>query len=314
MLKRMSLKKIIVCLIALFSLGILYLLPNQKLETKNEVEYVSENKSTEIIYVESKHNYLSRVSINVENAEISTKAKELLEDLIIDNKESKLPNGFKGVIPKNTKINSLEYKDNVIKIDFSSELMNTKKDNEEKIIESIVYTLTSLPDVKYIIIYMDGEILTELPQSKINLPTTLDRSFGINKSYNITSDKNITKTTIYYIDNINNQDYYVPVTKINNDSRDKIEIIIEELSNNIPNNKLMSYLNNNTQLVSSNIDKDQINLVFNDYILDDTDSQEILDEVIYTICLSIQDNYYVNAVTFNINDKEIHKTVLKSLE
>ena len=87
---------------------------------------------------------------------------------------------------------------------------------EERIIEAIVYTLTSIENVNYVIIYMEGEILTKLPQSKITLPSTLDRSIGINKEYNITSKNNIHKTTIYYVSKFNDNTYYVPVTKINN--------------------------------------------------------------------------------------------------
>lgn len=314
MLKRMSLKKILVCLIVLFSLGLLYILPNNKLNSNQKVEYIDETNNNSTVYLENKNHYLTRVSINIEDKNIETKAKELLKTLIIDDNDEIIPNGFQAIIPSNTKINSIKYKDNVIKVDFSDDLLNTTKDNEEKIIESIIYTLTSIKEVKFIIIYIDGEILTKLPKSNINLPSTLDRNFGINKKYNISSDKNITKTTIYYIENYNNKEYYIPVTNINNDSRDKIEVIIEELSNNIYNKDLTSYLNSNTKLLSSSIDNNNLSLVFNEYIFDDQDEQNILDEVITSICLSIKDNYDIETVSFNSNNKEINKTTLKSLE
>ena len=81
--------------------------------------------------------------------------------------------------------------DNLILIDFSKELLDTTKENEQKVIEAIVYTLTSIDDIKFVIIYVEGNILTRLPKSNIVLPATLDRNFGINKEYDLTNDKNI---------------------------------------------------------------------------------------------------------------------------
>lgn len=316
MIKRISLKKISICLIAIAAIFLFYLFPtNDKLKINEELEYIEEGNVSTIFLMDS-NNYLAKTSISLDDSDITSKAKKLLTALIQGEKYTeKIPNGFKSIIPNGTKILNIEYKDEVIKVDFSSELMDTNVDNEEKIIEAIVYTLTSIDNVKYVIIYMNGKILTKLPQSNITLPSALDRSFGINKEYDINSDKNITKTTVYYINKYNDKEYYVPVTKVSNDSREKVQIIIEELSNtNTYNANLMSYLNSNTKVVSLNEDKNQLVIDFNDYIYNDIDSNEILDEVIYTICLSIQDNYNVDTVVFTVDNKEIYKSTSKILE
>lgn len=310
MLKRMSLKKILVCSLAIFSLSILHFIPNKNLKTKQVVEYVDQNNKA-MVFLENDQEYLTRVSIDVKNTETEKKARELINSLI--NGNSKIKN-FKNTIPKKTKINSIKFESNTIKIDFSKELLNISKKKEERMIESIVYTLTDIDEIDYVIIYIDGEILTMLPKSKTKIPATLDRNFGINKEYNVTSDKNINQTTIYYIENYHNQEYYVPVTKVSNDTRDKIEIIVDELSHNNYNHRLMSYLNSNTRLLSSTIENNNFKLVFNDDILSDSDNQEILKEVIDTLCMSINDNYDIESVSFIVNDQEINKTALKSLE
>ena len=315
MIKRISLKKISICLIAIAAIFLFYLFPtNDKLKINEELEYIEEGNVSTIFLMDS-NNYLAKTSISLDASDITSKAKKLLTALIQGEKYTeKIPNGFKSIIPNGTKILNIEYKDEVIKVDFSSELMDTNVDNEEKIIEAIVYTLTSIDNVKYVIIYMNGKILTKLPQSNITLPSALDRSFGINKEYNINSDKNITKTTVYYINKYNDKEYYVPVTKVSNDSREKVQIIIEELSNTSTYNaNLMSYLNSNTKVVSLNEDKNQLVIDFNDYIYNDIDSNEILDEVIYTICLSIQDNYNVDTVVFTVDNKEIYNSTSKIL-
>lgn len=99
-------------------------------------------------------------------------------------------------------------------------------------------------------LFVDGNILTKLPKTGINLPTTLDRSYGINKEYDINSTKNITNVTVYYVNKYNGNEYYVPVTKYVNDDREKIQIIVDELTSSpIYSSNLMSYLNSNTKLL-----------------------------------------------------------------
>ena len=317
MLKRIYTKKLLVCFTAIFAVFLLYLIPNEKeLNIKEEVNYVNKDIKTSTIFLLDSNNYLASTEIITEKTDIKEKAKELINALIIDSDmQDKIPSGFKSIIPSGTNILDLSYDKNVIKINFSNDLMNTNKDNEQRIIEAIVYTLTSIDEVDYVIIYMDGEILTKLPQSKITLPSTLDRSIGINKEYNINSTKNINQTTIYYISKFNDNIYYVPVTKINNDERSKIEIIIDELSStNVYKSNLMSYLNNNTEILSVSENEDELVLNFNTAIFNDINTKDILEEVIYTISMSINDNYNVKSVVFSVENEEIHKSVLKSIE
>ena len=319
MLKKFYLKKLLICGITIFTILLIYVIPTneeEKLKITEEVEYVNKDLDTSIIFLNDSNNYLGMTKIITNSKDTVSKAKELLEALIIDGtKQDSIPNGFKAIIPSNTKIRSLTYDNKVIKVDFSSDLMNTNIENEEKIIEAIVYTLTSIEDVEFVIIYMEGELLTTLPQSKITLPSSINRSFGINKEYNINSTKHINKTTIYYISEFNDNEYYVPVTKVTNDERSKIEIIVDELSSsNLYKTNLMSYLNSNTKLLSVNENEDELVVNFNSGIFNDINTEEILEEVIYTISMSINDNYSINTVVFNVEDKEIYKSVLKSIE
>jgi len=317
-LKRIYTKKIITCLVALFAILLIYLIPSNEetINYKEEIEYVNKDVKTNTIFLLDSNNYLASTKIIIEKTNTVDIAKELINALIIDSSmQDKIPSGFKSIIPSGTTILSLTYDNNVIKVDFSDDLMNTSIENEERIIEAIVYTLTSLDNVDFIIIYMNGEILTKLPKSKINLPSTLDRSIGINKEYNLTGTKDITKTTIYYISKFNDDMYYVPVTKVNNDTRSKIEIIIDELSStNVYKSNLMSYLNSNTEIISVNENEDELVINFNSAILGDINTKDILEEVIYTISMSVSDNYDVETVILSVENEEIHKSVLKSIE
>lgn len=320
MLKKFWIKKIIVSCSALFALFLLCLIPkhekNVLKEVKQELEYTNIAINKHEIYLMDVNGYLARTTVSINSNDVTGKAKEILNTLIIGSSgESKIPNGFRGIIPADTKVSNLEFKDGVLKVNFSSDLLDVKKELEEKVIEAIVYNLTSIEGVEKVIIFVDGNILIKLPQTGINLPSSLDRSFGINKEYDLKSTKDITDVTIYYVNKYNNNEYYVPVTKYINDDREKIQIIVDELAGTTTyNSNLMSYLNSNTKLLTISETIDKIDLVFNNYILDNMTDKDILEEVIYTISLSVKDNYDVTELVFKVDDEEIYKTNLKILE
>lgn len=303
MLKKQFIKKFTISSALLFSLFLLCLMPSNKSDQIiQKLEYQDDLLNKEDVYLLDKNNYLAKASVVIDNKNIESKAKEMLEILIKDSKEeNKIPSGFKSVIPPSTKIIAVEYKDNLIKVNFSKELLDTN--DEEKVIEAIIYTLTSIKDIDKIMIFIDGDILSYLPKSKINLPSTLDRNYGINKEYNINNYKNITKVTMYYLNKYNDNYYYVPVTKYLNSNKDKLDIIIDELATS--NTSLVSFLNSNVSLINKQIDKDKVVLTFNEYIFDNIEEQTVLEEVKKEINLSIKDNYNIDKVVFKYNDKEI---------
>ncbi len=315
MLKKKMIRKIIISTSALFALFLIYLIPNEELEISQNLEYVELEVNTNSIYLLDDYSYLGKAEVVVNSKSTEDKVKELVEVLISGGEgENKIPNGFKSILPSETKILSVKYENNLIKIDFSKDLLNISKDLEEKMIEALVYTITSVDEVEKVIIYVEGDILTKLPQTNTTLPSTLDRSWGINKTYDFTNTKDINQVTIYYLNKHNDDYYYVPVTKYLNDNRDKIKIIIDELtSTNTYNTNLMSYLNSNTEILAIEEQPDILELTFNSYIFSDVDNKDILEEVVYTICLSVKDNYDVSEVVIKNENEEILKTVLKEI-
>ena len=313
MLKKYIFKKLIIFIAFLFSIMLIYITPSSEYQFKNTLNYI-DNSETCSIYLLDSNNYVALTKIKIKNKKIENKAKELLNALIKGgSKEEDIPSGFKSIISSETKINALKYENGIIKIDLSSELLDINKDYEEKMIEAIVYTLTSIEGVDKVIIYVDGDILTYLPKSGVYLPSTLDKTYGINKEYSLSSYKDVDKVTVYYVSSYNDTNYYVPVTKYINNKDNKIKIIIDSLSSsNISNTNLMSYLNSNTVLLSSDIEDDLMKLVFNQYIFNDLSTKNILEEVIETISLSIKANYDVKEVVFDVNNEEIYKSVIKS--
>lgn len=319
MLRKMMYRKIIVSSSLLLVILMLYLIPANKEEIvipNQTLEYVYPN-DLEVIYLLDDNDYLSRTTISASNKDIISKSTDLIEGLITDGKKKNIiSNGFKPLLPKKTKVLNISLKDKILTIDFSSDFNNIKKEYEEKVIEALVYTLTSIDGIDKIEIYIEGAKLTKLPNSKKELPEYLDKDYGINKQYELTSLNDIYSYTVYYVNSYNNESYYTPVTKyVNSENQDKVKIIIDELSASITyESNLMSYLDANAKLLDYEIIDDQIKLNFNNLILSDISSNVILEEVMYTIGLSLCDELEVEEVIFQVDNQKISTFSSKTLD
>ena len=302
MLKRRALRKIIITTFSLLTVFAICIIPNSLnskdnfLDTKIDLEYVN-NLGTNEIYLLGPNKYLVKTNALLETDNMNTKIRSILDYLTIQ-KSDKLPTGLSGIIPMNTKVNNIEIKESIVTIDFSKELLEVKEELEERLIEAITYSIINIDGVEAITIKVDGNLLTELPKTKKKLPELLNRNFGINKVFDIDNLNGIQKVTLYYLDKISNQNYYVPVTKYLNDDREKINIIIDNLSSNyIYESSLVSLLNQNTELINYEIEDEIMTLNFNNSIFT---HDKILEEVTYTIKESVCSTYPVKSVILEV--------------
>ena len=256
------------------------------------------------VYLLSKNDYLVRKNIYLDSDDNVLNIKKALSYLI-ESDNNKYSNELMGVIPKGTKINEVICGDDLVTIDFSKEILSVSIGHEKHMISSIVYTIMDLVDVEGVSILVDGELLRNYPNTGEVFGSVLNKSIGINNRYDITSRKDINRVILYYVDLIDEDIYYVPVTKYINDDREKVKIIIEELkSSYLSEVNLMSFLNSNVKLIDYQIENDIFFLNFDDYLFDSND--KILEEVMYTISYSIFDNYDVNMVMFLVNGEEVN--------
>lgn len=311
-------KKILVASSLLVVLFMLYLIP-----TKKEVEFAETNleyvypNNLETVYLLDSNDYVARVLISASNESSVSKALSLIDALIIGGKkENVIPNGFRSIMPSGTKVNDIKLEDGVLIIDFSKDILDIDKKYEDKMIEALTYTLTSINDIDSVKLLVDGEELKKLPNSNKILPTFLDKSYGINKIYEITNVGNIDSYTVYFVNSVNDSKYYIPVTKyINDNKQDKIRIIIDELATSFTyQSNLNSFLNENAKLLNYEVIDKQIKLNFNDMIFSDITNNDILEEVVYTICLSINDSIDIDSVVFMANDKEMLRKNISDLK
>lgn len=306
MLRTKALRKIFTTTLSLFILlFVLTITSNNNTENllKTNLQIGDNGKYVHSIYLLNDSGLLVKSKILLDEENEKSKIASLVTNLVVGNSNI-MVDGLRGVIPKGTTIKEVIVGKNIVTIDFSKEILNVSSNDEKKMVAAIVYSIMELGNYKGVSLLVEGENFDKYPNSLEKIPTVLNKSLGINESYNITSRDDINKVVIYYLENIDNNLYYVPVTKYLNDNRDKIKIIVEELSSNyIYESNLMSFLNSNTKLLEYREDDDVMYLNFNDYLFDGND--KVLEEVIYSLAYSVFDNYDVNMVMFEVNGQKI---------
>ncbi len=299
MIKNCAKRKLIITTFALLIFLITLTFPKTEEEIKNvTITYMKANKAP--IYILNQDDLVIRTDISINGDDVISKAKEMIEILTINNaKSAYIPNLFKPIIPKNTKVLSIDIQDKTLKINFSKDFLNIDKDYSEKMIESLVYSLTELDGIEGVIIYVENKILETIPNTNEKLPPLLTRDIGINKVYDLSNLKDVSKTTTYYIAKENNTSYYIPVTLLENNEKDKVEIIIERLKTN-PSIKtnLISYLSANTELTNYELLENEIQLSFSPLLYEGLASKDLEEEVKYSISLSLKDTLNIENVTF----------------
>ena len=287
MLRKKAHRKIFITTLTMFIILTIYTIPTTEnknvIRTNLEIEDIT-NLTTDEIYLVNKDNYLVKTSIFIDSKKTKEKIEKIIKYLTIDN--NKIPVSLNGYIPKNTKLLDYYLDENYLTLNFSKEFNNSK--NKTLMITGLTYSLLELPEIKKITILIDDKPLY----------VNLDKNIGINNDYLYTNRNNIKKVTIYYLDD---NDYYVPVTKYLNNDKEKIEIIIDELKST--NKNLISYLNNNVELLDYKEESNVLFLNFNKYLKDS--NKEVREKVLNEIAYSVFDNYDVNMVNFEINNKKV---------
>lgn len=308
MLKKKALRKIFITTLTAFILLVTYSIPNlsnkdNTLKTNLEIEYIT-GIGTNYIYLLDKNGYLVKSRILLDSTDKKEQIKLLLKNLIKSD-NSKFPTGLEATIPTGTKVLDVFYDEEYVTVNFSKKLWDIDDDKKDRMIESIVYSIMDLGGVKGVILEVEEEISDEYNK-------VLDKSIGINKTYNITSRNDINKVVVYYIEDISGDKYFVPVTKYMNKKDDKIKIVVDELTTSyIYEPNLMSFLNSNTKLLDYKEQENLMTVNFNNAIFDG--DSKILEEVSYTLAYSVFDNYDVSQVIIQVDGKNVETLSRKDI-
>lgn len=304
MLKRKALRKILITTFAVFTLFVVYLISDtdltEELHVSPEVSYVASLGMDDVYLLGSNH-YLVKTNTLLDADNVEGKIKILIDYLTI-NQNNTLPVGLSGILPKGTKVLGVSTTDGIVTLNLSKEVWEGDKELYERLIEGLTYSITSLEGVSGLKLQVEGIQVSEIPSTKKPLPEVLTKEYGINKVYDLDSASGIQKVTTYYLNQISNQKYYVPVTKYVNDSREKIDIIVENLSSSfLYESSLVSLLQSDVELMNYQVEDELMLLNFNHSLFD---NEKLLEEVTYQVAYSIFDSYNVKTVLFEVEGEE----------
>ena len=302
MLKKKALNRIFITTIIFFVVFTIYSLIDIPVTEEIKKENKEELSS---IYTLNDDGYISKTEVYVSKAiSLEDKIKEKLEIMIEENnKNALLPSYFNPILPENTQIEEVIVEDSLVKIYFSKELLNITESQSEQMIEAIVYTITD-EEILGIEIYVEESLLKYVPHTNKQLPAILTKDFGINKTYEISSNKDIVKLVMSYYGKENDEYYEIPVTKYLNDDREKIEIIIEELDNIKANTNLLTLVEN-IKLLDYEINKNSLTINLN---------KDLSEEEETILLKSIFNNYDVEKIEILVQNEKKQEKIKKDIE
>ncbi len=308
MIKKKALRKIIITTFVFFIVLTICMIPSKN--KKDEKIYTYVDTVDVSVYLNNDYNQLTKVNFKVANNNLDKIIRLIINKLTISN-DATIPNSLVQVIPENVKLEEAYVDEGIAYLDFSKEFLDISDEKIENIVESIIYSLFDIDKINGVSIYVEGKNISNLFDK--NLPDIFTKQYGINKRVELKNLDDVSQVIVYYVSEIDNDDYYVPITKYVNDNRDKIKIIIDELSSNyIYESNLISLLDKNVELLNYEIINDEMILDFNNSIF--IDKNDELEELVYSISYSVFANYDVKNVIFKAEGKEFMKKSAKDVE
>ena len=155
MLKKSSLRRIMVATLALFILLIIYFFPTTT-PIEESLSYI-EKQEMPIFLVDSLE-YIARTSIVQESKTTDELILEVIESLTIGSeKSSYIRDGFKGIIPEGTKVLDTNLENGILTINFNKNFLNVSIKDEEKMLEALIYSILEISGIKKLSIEVEGE-------------------------------------------------------------------------------------------------------------------------------------------------------------
>lgn len=284
--------------------------PKQVIQAEAVSRKTADNKQEQAtkkeLYFLTSTNYIAPYTVSLkEQSDIQAEAKEILRQLAPDSGISDvLPEGFFAVLPKGTKVSALTVdKNGKATVEFSKEFLSYDVTKEQQILQAITWSLTSIPQIKEVNIYVDGAPLEAKGKSQT---LGLSRADGINVS--LSDGLDITRSmpvTIYYLmQNTDKKVFHVPVTRMVNRTDDLYKTVIEELAKGPEyGSKLLGVLDSTTVLNKVEQKGDTLHADFNESILqfqNNTSSKAAINSIV----LSLTENSTAKKVKITVDGKE----------
>ncbi len=255
------------------TLLIAYIVGTNKKENENKVNNPVNGETMLIkrkVYLKNSQGLLVPLTINIEPYEDRTEEIKLLISKLKNNVE--VQPGFKGLLDQDVELLNVEINDSLLTLDFNESFNKYEKNDEIRIIESLVWTCSQYRDISQIKILVNGVELTKMPVGNCPVPRVLDNKFGIN-NHIFTHKPNMDNITVYYEDVTSKELVYVPVTIQVEKNSNQIKSIVNALEQDIP-----TYTSLKKAKVLKQIEFNELPSILNDVLNIDLTASSLVDE------------------------------------
>lgn len=186
------------------------------------------------VYLQDRNGYIAPMTLRAGSSPDDASSPERTA-LVWMTRESRfadqLPPGFSPILPQGTKIHSAKAESGTVSIDFAAPFPAVPANQERKIVEALVWTMTEIPGIGKVRINVDGKPLRELPSSGLPLPETLSRDIGINleQAAGTNASRSMAVTLYFSARSEEGEGYFVPVTRLIDRQPDRNRAALEEL-------------------------------------------------------------------------------------
>lgn len=260
------------------------------------------------LYFKDANGYVAPISMNLPSKEQI--AQEALEYLVEDGPaQALLPAGFTGLLPKGTQVKGINIvpDQKLAIVDFSESFASYNTQDERKIMEAVVWTLTGFPTIDQVQFRLEGKTMGEMPVDGTPLGEPLSRAMGINLE--VAPGVNVgqaTPVTLYFHNETATQfEYFVPVTRMVNRTDQPNTAVMQQLVQGpLDNNGLTATLTAATQVstVQQSEDKQLVTVDLTNVSADS--STAITPEALEAIVLSLTESSGAAQVQFTVNGEK----------
>lgn len=222
-----------------------------------------------VVY-KDKDNMLIPVSINFYN-EMDIE-EEVLNRIDMMKSEDLSSQGLYPLLSSDLEVNHVDLNDSILTIDFNDQLY--ANGDALDIIEALSFTLCDYEEVDSIHLQINGEDITNIPNSDISV-SYIHSSIGLNNFDDTDTLLHHTyPVMVYHIKNIENQNYYVPITTRINEN--------DSIYNQICT--IMNLINPNIQCLDATLNDGILRITLDSSVLleDGTIDKELFDQLTFT--------------------------------
>ena len=145
--------------------------------------------------------------------------------------EDLLPEGFSAILPQGTEVKGIDIRNGLAIVDFSESFTDYNPQDERKILEAVVWTLTGFPSIDRVQLWVEGKPLKEMPVDGTPVEPYLTRAMGINLEMEPGLNPALASPVTLYFKNVSGDGYgyFVPVTRLIRHSESMTEALVREL-------------------------------------------------------------------------------------